>query len=128
MRHVPGSVLFVLTAMLSVALMGSVSRAEGVRVPNAFMTGQQYLALSASSRATYIMGLLDGIFVGPLFGASEARVLAVQTCLQGRNNVQIAAILSKYIQDKPERWHEGANTLFYSRMVELCPEIILGAQ
>jgi hypothetical protein len=103
--------------------MGSVSRAEGVWVPNAFMTGQEYLALSESSRTAYVMGLLDGIFVGPLFGASEARVKALQNCLQEHNNVQIAAILSKYIQDKPERWHDGAHVLFYSRMVELCPGV-----
>jgi hypothetical protein len=115
--------LFALTATLSVALAGSVSRAEGVQMPNAFITGQQYLALSATHRATYVVGLLDGIFVGPLFGASEASVLALQTCLQGRNNVQIAAILSKYIQGLPERWHEGAHSLFYSRMLELCPGI-----
>jgi hypothetical protein len=62
------------------------------------MTGQQYLALPANSRAAYVMGLVDGIFIGPLFGASEAAVIAVQDCLKERNNVQIAAILSKYIQ------------------------------
>ena len=103
--------------------MGSVSRAEGVWVPNAFMTGQEYLALSESSRTAYVMGLLDGIFVGPLFGASEARVKALHNCLQEHNNVQIAAILSKYIQDQPERWHDGAHVLFYSRMLELCPGV-----
>jgi len=123
MRYVPGSVLFVLTAMLSVVLMGSVLRAEGVQIPNAVRTGQQYLELSASDRATYIAGLIDGIFIGPLFGASDARVAALQSCLQGQNNVQIAAILSKYIKDRPERWHEGAHALFYSRMLELCPGI-----
>jgi len=123
MRHVAGKVLFVLTATLSIALAISVSRAEGVRVPNAFMTGQGYLALSAHEQGTYIMGLVDGIFIGPLFGASEHTVLGLQSCLQERNNIQIAAILSKYIQDRPERWHDGAHMLFYSRMLELCPGI-----
>ena len=123
MRHVAGKVLFVLTATLSIALAISVSRAEGVRVPNAFMTGQGYLALSDHEQGTYIMGLIDGISIGPLFGASEPRVLGLQSCMQGRNNIQIAAMLIKYIQDRPERWHEGAHSLFYSRMLELCPEI-----
>jgi hypothetical protein len=124
MRHVLGSVLFVLTAMLSVGLVGSVSRAEGVWVPKAFMSGQQYLALPESRRSAYVMGLVDGIFIGPLFGASEARIKALQSCLQEHNSVQIAAILSKYIQDQPERWHDGAHALFYSRMVELCPGML----
>jgi len=123
MRHVLGSVFFALIAAVSVAVVGSVSQAEGVWVPNPFLSGQQYLALSASERTTYIMGLVDGIYIGPLFGASETRVKALQSCLQQRTNVQIAAILSKYIQDQPERWHDGAHALFYSRMVELCPEI-----
>src|SRR2546425_10591991 len=117
MRHVLGSVFYALTAAVSV----SVSLAEGVQVPNAFRTGQQYLELSAHEQATYIMGLVDGISIGPLFGASEARVLALQSCLQKHNNVQIAAILTKYVQDRPERWHDGAHALFYLRMFELCP-------
>ena len=122
MRHI-GSVLFVMTALLSVALTGSISRAEGVLVPNGFRTAQEYLELSEDQRVAYVMGLVDGIFIGPLFGASEARVKALQSCLQESDNIQIAAILSKYIQDKPERWHEGANMLFNSRMLELCPGI-----
>ena len=123
MQHVPRSVFFALTATVSVALVGSVSRAEGVWVPNAFMTGQQYLALSASQQGAYVMGLIDGIFVGPLFGASERRIQALQDCLQQHNNIQIGAVLSKYIQDRPERWHEGAHSLFYSRMLQLCPSV-----
>jgi hypothetical protein len=115
--------LFAVTALLSVALIGSVTRAEGVRVPNAFMTGQMYLALSASERAAYVMGLVDGVFIGPLFGASEESITALQSCLQKRNNIQIAAILTKYIRDRPEQWHEGAHMLFNARMLELCPEI-----
>jgi hypothetical protein len=51
------------------------------------------------------------------------RILAVQNCWRGHNNIQIAAILTKYVQDRPERWHEGAHLLFNSRMLELCPEI-----
>ena len=115
--------MFALTVAMSVGL-GSISRAEGVWVPNAFMTGQRYLALPADNQAAYVMGLVDGVYIGPLFGASEASVIAVQNCLQARTNFQIAAILSKYIQDHPERWHEGAHLLFNSRMLELCPEIL----
>lgn len=122
MRHAPEIVLFALTAAVSVAL-GSVSRAEGVWVANAFMSGHEYLALPESRQSAYVMGLVDGIFIGPLFGASEARVKALQSCLQGNNNIQIAAILTKYIKDQPERWHDGAHALFYSRMFELCPGI-----
>jgi hypothetical protein len=58
-----------------------------------------------------------------MFGASDVRVLALQACLREHTNYQIAAILAKYIQGLPERWHEGAPSLFYSRMVELCPKI-----
>jgi hypothetical protein len=119
MRHVLGTIFFALTAAVSV----SVSLAEGVQVPSAFITGQKYLALSFVDQRTYVTGLLDGIFAGPLLGASEPRVLGLQSCLQDHTNDQIAAILTKYIKDRPERWHEGAHALFYSRMLELCPGV-----
>jgi hypothetical protein len=100
----------------TVALAGN-----GVRVPNAFVTGQQFIGLSESARTQYVMGLIDGIFVGTLFGASEARVAALQSCLMGRNNIQVGSILLKYVQEHPEQWHEGAHALFYQRMIALCP-------
>ena len=124
MRHVPRSVFFALTATVSVALMGSVSRAENVATPESGVTGQYYLAMSANERASYILGLTDGVFSAPLFGASEARVHAVQQCLmlQG-NNVQTGAILWQYIQARPQRWREPAYWFFYSLLFDLCPGV-----
>jgi hypothetical protein len=123
MRHALGNAFFAFTLLASVTLMGSVSRAEGVRIPNPFTTGQQFLDLSESYRTAYVMGLIDGVYIGPLFDASQATVGALQQCLLGRNNRQIAAMLSKYIRDRPERWHEGANAMFYSLLFELCPGV-----
>jgi hypothetical protein len=117
-------VLFALTATVSIALIGSVSRAgDWVAIPQSLMTGQKYLALSETHRTAYVVGLVDGISVGLAFDASEARVDALHQCLVGRSTSQMGAILSKYIQDRPDRWHEGAHMLFYSRMLELCPGV-----
>ena len=122
MRHVPRSVFFAFTATVSIALMGSVSQA--VELPESGVTGQYYLAMSANERASYMLGLTDGVFSAPLFGASEARVHAVQQCLmlQG-NNVQAGAVLWQYIQARPQRWREPAYVLFYSLMFDLCPGV-----
>jgi hypothetical protein len=68
-RHALGSTFFAFTLLASVTLMGSVSRAEGVRIPNPFTTGQQFLDLSESYRTAYVMGRVssDGRRVAAMF-------------------------------------------------------------
>jgi hypothetical protein len=85
----------------ALAVVGNAVRAEGVRVPSAFITGQEFVGLSESSRTQYVTGLIDGIFISVLFGASPTRVGALERCLGGQDNKQIGATLLKYIQDRP---------------------------
>jgi hypothetical protein len=117
MPHTPIAILL----FAAFTLVGNKAGAEAVQIPNAFVTGQKFISLSEADRVHYVMGLVDGIFLAPLYGGSESEVFALQTCLKGRNNVQIAAILLKYIRDQPENWHEGAHTLFSRRLLSLCP-------
>jgi hypothetical protein len=58
-----------LSAMLAIA--GDDVRAQGVRLPSAFITGQAFAGLPENARTQYVTGLVDGIFVAVLFGASR---------------------------------------------------------
>ena len=50
-----------LNAMLAIA--GNDVRAQGVRLPSAFITGQALAGLPENARTQYVTGLVDGIFV-----------------------------------------------------------------
>lgn len=96
--------------------------AEQIIVPNPYITGGTYIRMGENGRAAYVMGLFDGFMAGTLFGASLDRVKAIQDCNVERNNIQLAEILHRYINERPEDWHLGAHILFYNRMLELCPQ------
>jgi hypothetical protein len=96
-------------------------RAQGVRLPSAFITGQAFAGLPENARTQYVTGLVDGIFVAVLFGASQGRVSALERCLGGQDNKQIGANLLKYIQERPGEQREGAHVIFYRQMIEVCP-------
>ena len=76
-----------------------------------FLTGNQYRLLSQEARRTYAMGLLDGIFLAPFFGAKKETLGWLERCATGMNDEQIAAIFDKYLRDNPGRWHETMNNL-----------------
>jgi len=108
-----------LSAMLAIA--GNDVRAQGVRLPSAFITGQAFAGLPENARTQYVTGLVDGIFVAVLFGASQGRVSALERCLGGQDNKQIGANLLNYIQERPGEQREGAHVIFYRQMIEVCP-------
>jgi hypothetical protein len=53
------------------------------------------------------MGFLDGMFMAPLFGAPDDKKLlnTIGKCAVGMNDVQLAAIVDKYVRSHPEHWH-----------------------
>ena len=103
-----------LSAMLAIA--GNDVRAQGVRLPSAFITGQAFAGLPENARTQYVTGLVDGIFVAVLFGAPQGRVSALERCLGGQDNKQIANLL-KSIQERPGEQREGAHVIFYRQMI-----------
>jgi len=103
------------------ATTGSDVWAQGVRLPSGFITGQAFAELPENARTQYVTGLVDGIYVAVLFGASQGRVSALERCLGGQGNKQIGADLMRYIQERPEEQREGVHVIFYRQMIEVCP-------
>src|SRR5262252_9483658 len=108
-----------LNAMLAIA--GNDVRAQSVRLPSAFITGQAFAALPENARTQYVTGLVDFILGAVLFGASQVRISALERCLGGQDSKQIGANLLKYIQERPGEQREGVHVIFYRQMIEVCP-------
>jgi hypothetical protein len=84
-------------------------------------TGQDYMGIPESTRPTYVMGLVNGLFLSPLFGASRQNVAWLETCLEEKNGTQIAEILSQYIEQHPTELQEQLHAASYRALLQACP-------
>jgi hypothetical protein len=91
---------------------------KSVLIPNGFGTGQSYIDMSEYEKRCYAMGAINGMLIAPFFGASANEMEWFVSYLANMTDKQVAAILSKYLQDNPGRWHNGLNVLMYSAIRE----------
>ena len=103
----------------------NVNAAQPVRIHNGFISGEEYLRMEDRERQSYVMGLVDGIFLAPLLDGSEERAWNLGTCVEGSGhamtNLQLDAILSKYLRDNPADWHRSAHVSMYAALLRVCP-------
>ncbi len=83
-------------------------------------TGLDLVRMSDAGLRAYALGFVNGFLIGPLLGMAPPCYRAAFQCLTGRSDVQLAAILRKFLADNPERWHEGAHTLSYGAILAPC--------
>lgn len=95
---------------------------QGVLIKEGFVTGNHYQQLPEVQQHAYLMGLTDGILVSPLLGVSrdEEGLTWFERCDAHKNSGQLQAIVDRFLQDHPERWHEGMGVLFFLAMKEAC--------
>ena len=92
------------------------------RVTGGFLKGDTYLDLSPNEKRAYAMGFVNGVLTAPALGAPEADVARFADCVKPMNDEQIAAIITKYVNDNPARWHLPLNLLSHEALVKACPE------
>lgn len=68
------------------------------------------------------MGILDGMLLAPAFGAPDdgTKLKSLGTCIEGMTNVQVKAIIDKFLKDHPERWNNPMHTVAFTAMMEGC--------
>ena len=95
---------------------------RGVTIHNGFLKSQAYLDLSPQSQHAYVMGLLDGWYMAPMFGGPEnyKYLTEIEGCVEGMKSSQVAAIIDKYIREHPERWDWDAKDMSYNAMNDAC--------
>jgi hypothetical protein len=108
----------VVVLMIVVFAFGEASLAigENVFIHNGFLKGNDYMQLDRDDKTKYCMGLLDGILLSPLFGASRSKFAWLESHIEEITNYQMVAIIDKFMQAHPERWHESMHTLGYSAL------------
>ena len=93
----------ILTTFMVIFLTAMIVSAgeQGVLIHNGFGTGQDYIKMSSVQKRAYAMGSVNGILLAPLFRAPKEKVQWLELYVENMTDVQIAAILSKYLEDNP---------------------------
>jgi hypothetical protein len=55
----------------------------------------------------------------PGFGAARAKMLWLENCVTGMND-ELAAIMTKFVREHPERWHEPMHAQVYTALATTC--------
>jgi hypothetical protein len=113
-------------AVLCFLLAGSrVASDERALVHEGYLKAEKYLEFEPREQAIYAMGLVDGMYLAPVFDApNDSKYLSsLQTCLKEMSNTQVAAIITKFAKEHPEKWHMGTNVLAYQALRQdgVCP-------
>jgi hypothetical protein len=89
---------------------------------NGFVRAEVFLKFDEANQRAYAMGLLDGMYMAPAFGAPDNSKLLMKltSCVEGMNSSQVAAIMGKYVQEHPERWDWDMKNDGYEAMIEAC--------
>lgn len=98
--------------------------AEGIKHQSGMISGNEYLS-SGLSKRSYVTGIIDGIFIGPVFSETtgdKSLIWWLQNCLAGMENTQMVAIIDKYMKEHPEEWHEDMHVIVYRAFANLCPD------
>jgi hypothetical protein len=114
------------TLLLLVLLSGLTGTQEAqaahtVQIHNGMGTGQDYLQMPEPERPAYVMGLVNGLFLAPLFGASRASSAWLETCLEERSGKQIAELLTQYLGQHPTEQQEQLHAATYRALLQACP-------
>jgi hypothetical protein len=94
---------------------------QRVSVSSGFLKGKDYLDFTTEEKRAYAMGVMNGMLVAPLLGAPEEKVAWLEKCTTEMTDEQIAAIITKYLNDHPGDWHRQMNVLSLNAMIATCP-------
>ncbi len=97
--------------LLLMVMANAASPEDKVWVNAGFLKTEKYVELRPGEQAIYAPA------------DDKSAVFSIHRCLKDMNNIQVAAIITKYAKDHPESWHIGANLLAYQalRQPEVCP-------
>jgi hypothetical protein len=106
--------------VVTLLLVSFASKSDGAYIQNGFLTGNTFRALDDSSKKMYVIGLINGMFLAPMYGGSEEKVNSLASCTVGMNGQQLVAIFEKYLNNNPKRWNQSMHVIGYSAMLGAC--------
>ena len=110
--------LFPLIALLAfVTVYGSQQK---VAISGGFFAGKDYLEMTDTERRAYVTGAINGMLVAPFFGAPPENLNWLKTCTGKMSDDQLAAILTRYINDQPSNLQLNLNVVTFNAVQAAC--------
>ena len=109
-----------LPLLILIAFIGVYANQQTVKISGGFFTGKDYLDMTDTERRAYATGAINGMLVSPLFGAPQENLNWLKTCTGKMSDEQIAAILTKHINDQPNQLQSPLNVLTFNAIQGAC--------
>lgn len=93
---------------------------QPVFIHQGFVTGQDFHSYGAAQQRQYVMGVVDGMFLAPLYGAPRPRMEWLGKCVTGMSDEQVQVISARYLDEHPERWTQYMHLIVFSALKETC--------
>ena len=103
-----------------VAVVTVYANQQTVKISPGFFTGKDYLDMSDTEKRAYVTGGINGMLVAPFFGAPEENLNWLKTCTGKMSDEEIAGLVTKYIQDKPNQKDAHLNVVTFNAIREAC--------
>jgi len=103
-------ILLVISLTVSVVLAAD----QSAWIHEGFGKGEDYIKMTEFQRRAYAIGAINGMLLAPLFGAPKDGMEWFESYVENMTDKQVTAILAKYLEDNPGRWHDGLHVLMYS--------------
>jgi hypothetical protein len=97
-------------------------RIKGPLMHRGWLRAGEFLDMSEDQKGGYVMGLLDGLYSAPNFGAPDTSksLYTLGTCLEPMKLSQVSAIIELHIRQHPDRWHWDANSVAEEALADAC--------
>ncbi|KWW37565.1 hypothetical protein ACUXAV_000794 [Cupriavidus metallidurans] len=108
------------------AALAMTASAQSIMVPQGFFTGNTYQQLTDIDKRRYVIGVIDGLLASPLMAkGSLPRAEKLQRCELAAHmtDIQIKAIVDKFMSSNPERWGEDMGSLVFIALQAACTKL-----
>lgn len=92
-------------------------------VPSTFVTGNQWLGMDNNKQVLYVMGVVDGMNIAHAVNnksKNEKEIYFFKCNVVGMTGGQIRAIIKKYMDENPDKWHWPMPVMISSAIDESC--------
>lgn len=97
------------------------TESETVFIYGTWITGNSFRELNTESQQLYVVGVVEGMILAPFFSKPGAHLEWIGRCTREWSDRQVLAVVHKWMNNNPERWHEAMNVLVWTAMREACP-------
>jgi len=112
------TVLILVLALLFFSLLINYSQGQEKKEISGFANGNKYLNLTEIEKMGYLKGLMDMLLQRTSYCDPEL-YSDINDKTKDMTLGQIRAIFDKYLEEHPEKWHQGAAGLFWNAIMGL---------